>query len=74
MEPDMMLVVGMGLVVLSLPSILAAWADSRAPRLGALLFLAGGGLVIWALREKEGGYTWSQIPDVFYGVVGQILN
>ncbi|MGP6088102.1 hypothetical protein [Antarctobacter jejuensis] len=74
MEPDMMLVVGMGLIVLSLPSILSAWTDSRAPRLGALLLLGGGGLAIWALSDKDGGYTWAEIPDVFYGVIGQILN
>lgn len=74
MEPDMKLVVGMGLVVLSLPAILTAWADNRAPRMGALLFLGGAGFVIWALRQKDGGYTWAQIPDVVYGAIGQILN
>mgnify|MGYP001813842091 CR=1 FL=1 len=74
MEPDVMLVSGMGLIVLSLPAMLSAWADGRAPRVGALVFLGGGGLVLWALRAKEGGYRLSEIPDVFYGVVGQTLN
>lgn len=69
----MMLVTGMGLMVLSLPAIVAAWADNRAPRVGALVLLGGGGLVLWAAREKDGGYTWPEIPDVFYGVIGQIL-
>ncbi|WP_417207432.1 hypothetical protein [Antarctobacter sp.] len=74
MQPDVMLVAGMGLVVLSLPAILSAWADRRAPRIGTLLLLGGGGLILWSVRSKEGGYAWADLPDVFYGVVGQILN
>ena len=74
MQPDVMIVAGMGLVVLSLPSILSAWADKRAPRLGALLLLGGGGMVLWAFRAREGGYSWAELPGVFYGVIGQILN
>jgi hypothetical protein len=69
-----MLVTGMALGVLSLPAILAAWADDRAPRVGTLVMLAGGGLILWAMREKAGGYRLSDIPDVFYGVVAQVLN
>lgn len=74
MEPDVMLVTGMALLVLSLPSIIAAWADSRAPRVGAVLLLGGAGLIYWAFRGKPGGYRWSEIPDVVYGVIGQILS
>ncbi|MBV7394340.1 hypothetical protein [Mameliella sediminis] len=73
MEPDVMLVTGMGLLVLSLPSIVSAWADNRAPRVGALVLLAGGGLVVWAFREKPGGYRPADIPDVIYSVIGQML-
>lgn len=74
MEPDVMLVAGMGLVVLSIPAILSAWADRRAPQIGALLLLGGGGMIAWTLSRKQGGYTWAELPDVFYGVIGQILN
>lgn len=74
MQPDMMLVIGMGLMVLSLPAIISAWAENRAPRVGALVLLGGGGLVVWALREKDGGYTWADLPDVLYGVIGQLMH
>lgn len=74
MQPDVMLVAGMGLVVLSLPAILSAWADRRAPRIGALLLLGGAGMILWTLSRAKGGYSWSDLPDVFYGVIGQILN
>ena len=74
MDPDVMLVTGMGLVVLSLPAIVAAWADGRAPRIGSLVLLGGGGLILWAIQDRPVGYTWAEIPRVFYGVVAQILN
>ncbi|MBV6635273.1 MAG: hypothetical protein KI788_05145 [Mameliella sp.] len=74
MEPDMMLVTGMGLVVLSLPAIISAWSDNRAPRVGVLVLFGGAGLVFWAFREKDGGYRPQDIPDAVYGVIGQILN
>lgn len=74
MHPDMMLVTGMLLVVLSLPAIAAAWADNRAPRVGALVLFGGAGLVFWAFREREGGYRLQDVPDAVYGVIGQILN
>ncbi|WP_305969138.1 MULTISPECIES: hypothetical protein [unclassified Mameliella] len=74
MHPDMMLVTGMLLVVLSLPAIFAAWADNRAPRVGALVLFGGAGLVFWAFREREGGYRLQDVPDAVYGVIGQILN
>ena len=74
MDTDVMLVTGMALSVLSLPSIVAAWADGRAPRVGAVVLLSGGGLILWALREKDGGYDWALLPDVVYAVIGQLLR
>lgn len=74
MDADVMLVTGMALSVLSLPSIVAAWSDGRRPRVGALVLLGGGGLILWALRQKEGGYDWADIPQVVYAVIGQMLH
>jgi hypothetical protein len=74
LEPDVMLVTGVGLMVLSLPAILSAWVENRAPRVGALVLIGGAGLALWAFQKKEGGYRLSDLPDVFYGVIAQILN
>lgn len=73
MEPDLALVTGMGLAVLSLPAMVSAWADGRAPRVGALVLLAGGGLILWAARTQEGGYRLAEIPDVLYRVIGGLM-
>lgn len=73
MEPDIALITGAGLAVLSLPSIIAAWAEGRAPRVGALVLLTGGGLILWAMARKPGGYALLDLPDIFYGVIGGML-
>lgn len=74
MDADVMLVTGMVLSVLSLPSIAAAWAERRSPRVGTIVLLGGGGLILWALREKDGGYALADIPDVVYSVIGQLMH
>lgn len=74
MEPDVMLVTGLGLAVLSVPAIISAWAEGRSPRVGTVVLIGGGALAVWAFRSREGGYALAELPDVFYGVVAQILN
>ncbi|MBN7786802.1 hypothetical protein JYP51_17880 [Ponticoccus gilvus] len=73
MDNDVALVTGLGLMVLALPSIIAAWSDGRAPRVGAVVLLAGGGLVLWAASRKPGGYRPAEIPEVLYGVIARLL-
>ncbi len=74
MEPDVMLITGLGLAVISLPAILSAWADRRPPRIGGLVLVGGLCLAGFAASQKEGGYVPSDVPDVFYSLVGRILG
>lgn len=73
MEPDLCLIVGLVLAVLSLPALLSAISDSRAPRGGGLTLLVAVGLVAYAVNQKPGGYSFEQIPDVFFGVIGGLF-
>jgi hypothetical protein len=43
MDTDLALTVGIVLLVLSVPSLLAAWVESRAPRMGAIMAVGAGG-------------------------------
>ena len=69
MDPDIALVTGFGLAILALPSAIAALAESRAPRLSAVLLVGAGALVIHALRTREGGYTLEEIPILIYTMI-----
>ena len=74
MDPDLALTLGLVIVVFSIPSILSAFSDRRAPRASLVTVLIGGGLVVYAMQVQPGGYALTEIPDAFLRVVGQFIN
>ncbi len=74
MNNDQLLVTGIVLCALSLPSLLAAYSESRAPRAGAVLLLVGGVLLVLAMTRQPSGYTFAEIPHIFVRVIGGLLN
>ena len=73
MNADLFLVLGIILAGLSIPSILSAISDRRAPRASALTILIAGGMILYAIQMKPGGYQLNSIPDVFVRVVADFL-
>jgi hypothetical protein len=74
MDPDLILVVGIVLTILCLPSLLSAFAESRPPRTAAILGLAGAIMIVVAVQNYAPGYRISDIPDVFMRVIGRYIN
>ena len=74
MDPDLYFVIGLAVLVLSIPPIFGAISEGRAPRTAAILILIGGGLLGLAVSQKPGGYAVAQIPDVIVKVVGRVVN
>lgn len=74
MNTDLMLVIGLLLGVLALPTLLSAAVERRSPRLGALLILGAAGFLYFALTGRPGGYRIAEIPDVVIRVLGRLLN
>jgi hypothetical protein len=73
MDSDLALILGLILGGFSIVGIFSAIADGRGPRASAFTVIIAGGLLIYALSTKTGGYTFAEIPDVFFKVVAQIL-
>lgn len=73
MSYDLALVLGTVISIFAIPAIVSAFSDGRTPRAPALMILIGGGLLVWALMGKPGGYTLDQLPEVFIGVVQDFL-
>ena len=69
MDPDLLLVLGLIIAAFSIPSVLSAMSDRRAPRASSITILIGGALILLAVLTKPGGYVASEIPDVFVRVV-----
>lgn len=73
-DTDLMLVVGIVVLVLTIPSLLSAFVDGRVPRGAAIMLLIGGVLVALAVTQHPGGYHFADIPNLFLRAIGQILN
>ena len=74
MDPQLALVIGLVVAGFSVPAIVSAFSDGRAPRAAAIALVIGGGLAVWAFNQKPGGYRLEEIPQVFVEVVGRYIN
>lgn len=74
MDPDVLFVLGSVLAVLSIPAIMSAFADGRAPRAPALIILIGGGMIAYAVMERPNTYSIAAAPDIFAKVISRMMN
>jgi hypothetical protein len=73
MDPDLAMAIGMVLAVFSLPAVLSAVSDKRAPRVAMFTILGAGGLILWALSNKPGGYSLSELPKLLIEVIARYI-
>ncbi len=73
MDADLALVLGLIVAGFSIPSILSALGDGRSPRASMVTILIAGGLIIYALVTKPGGYTLAQVPEAFIHVIARFM-
>ena len=73
MDYDLFLVIGIVLLVFTIPAIVSSISDRRAPRLPALVLMIGAVLVTLALTQRPGGYTFDGIVAAFASVVGRFF-
>ncbi len=69
MDTDLFFVVGVALAVLSLPTFLNAFAESRAPRTASIMVMIAGGLIVLAAMNHPGGYGIEDIPEAIRSVI-----
>ena len=74
MDNDLILVIGIIVGALAIPSLIGAFSESRPPRAAAILFLISGTLIVVALTRNPVGYAVGDIPDLFVRVIGRYLN
>lgn len=73
MDADLALVLGLIFAAFSIPSIISALGDGRSPRASMVTILIAGGLILYALTTKPGGYSWAGVPEAFVHVVARLL-
>lgn len=73
-DPDLLFVIGLVMGLLAFPALLSAFSESRAPRSAAILIMISAGLIAIATMRKPGGYSVADAPDVFFSVIGRLVN
>jgi hypothetical protein len=73
MDTDLAMVLGITIACFSVPSLLSAFSDRRAPRAPALIILIATGLIVYASTNSPGGYQLGELPGVFARVIRQLL-
>jgi len=74
LDNDFIFVFGMLFAVLGVPPLISAFSSGRPPRTALILFVAGGGMIAWAVNAQPSSYTFENLPDVVMGVVQKILR
>lgn len=72
-DPDILIVLGVFLLVLSVPSLIAAVIDRRPPRVAALTAIVAAGLIVYTVQTHPGTYTIRDVPDAFIRVAAKII-
>lgn len=68
MDTDLALVIGIFVLVVSLPSVFSAVVARRTPLVGVLASFIGLALLAYAVSLGEGKYTITEVPNVFLRV------
>ena len=66
-DPDLWLVIGLVLAVLTVPSLVSAWSEGDPPRASAITVLIAGGM----MNAPGGSYSFSDLPQVITRVIGR---
>lgn len=74
MDPDLFLVIGLIIAVLTVPAILTAFTEGRTPRAASVMVLISGVLIVLALDRYPDGYSVADIPNAFVRVFDRYIN
>lgn len=73
MDPDVALVVGTFLAVVSIPSLISALADRRLPWAGLFSLIAGAAMIFWIYRDDIFAFLPQHIPEAFVRVIARYI-
>lgn len=72
-DHDLLLVVGLSMLGLSLPSLLAALIDDRPPFVAGFGLALGTVLAAWGVIGGDHGLNPAGLPHLFFEVLGRYL-
>lgn len=66
---DLIMVLGCVVLALAFPAMVGAFSRGAPPRAAMLAIFAGGIMIMYANSSRPGGYSVSEMPQVFVKVI-----
>ncbi|MGI3169404.1 hypothetical protein ACRARG_09650 [Pseudooceanicola sp. C21-150M6] len=73
MDFDLILTAGIVVLMLSIPSAIAAFADRRGPWIALIVIIIGAGIVGFAWMNHPEGYEVADIPHAIIRVLARVI-
>jgi hypothetical protein len=73
MNNDFILVLGVVVAALAIPSVINAFSRSKPPRAAVIFFVAGGVLISWAVIQQPNTYSLDGFPELALRVVADLF-
>ncbi|WP_296422730.1 hypothetical protein [Yoonia sp.] len=74
LDIDLIFVLGLIAGAFSIPALVSAFADRRAPKMSVLIMLISAGMIGYAVQQRPEPYELDKLDEVFVSVVGRYLN
>ncbi|SEO75420.1 hypothetical protein SAMN04490248_11167 [Salinihabitans flavidus] len=74
MNTDTALTIGLLIGVFSIPAMLSAYSEDRAPRYSMAAFILAAATIAWAVTQKPGGYELADVPNVVIEVIARMIR
>jgi len=72
-DHDLLLILGLAMLGISLPSLLSALVDERPPYVAGFGITLGTVLAAWGLIGGTRGFNPTNLPHIFFEVLGRYL-
>ena len=73
MDYDLLLILGLVMLAVSIPSLLSALIDDRPPLVAGFGLLLGIGMAAWGMVGGNHGLNPAALPHLFFEVLGRYL-
>jgi hypothetical protein len=73
MDGDLIIVAGLAMLMLSIPSAVSAYADGRRPWVALVVMIAGAGVLIWGWGTHPADMSLAEVPHVIIRVLARVI-
>ncbi|EAQ03702.1 hypothetical protein OB2597_10681 [Pseudooceanicola batsensis HTCC2597] len=73
MDNDLILVAGLVVLMLAIPSAVSAFADRRPPWTALVVIILGAGVVAFAWQGHPAGMTLAEVPQAIFRVLARVI-